>query len=71
MPRFCVNSFAQRVSGDQEVHDVASTFGCLPDPDHRVALGPFASCSQAVDAPRKFYRDVNGCASCAPYCHTT
>ncbi|GGM20179.1 hypothetical protein GCM10010102_14860 [Promicromonospora citrea] len=70
MPNYCVNSNAQP-NGDYEVHDLASTKGCLPRPVNRINLGYFASCSGAVAAAKgRGYRTANGCAHCAPACHT-
>ena len=71
MPTYCVNRLAQTSSGDHEVHDVASTQGCLPEPSNREDLGWHSSCRGAVDAARKTYSDVNGCFYCAKECHTT
>ena len=71
MPNFCVNRNAQAESGDHEVHDLASTKGCLPNPENRVPLGWHASCAGAVREARQIYSDVNGCFYCASECHTT
>ena len=71
MPNYCVNINAQSSSGDHEVHDLASTKGCLPDPAHRHDLGWHSSCSGAVAEAKKIYDDVNGCFYCANACHTT
>jgi len=71
MPYFCVNKNAQPGSGDHEVHDTASTKNCLPLQANRLALGYHSSCSSAVREAKRYYTDVNGCAYCAPACHTT
>lgn len=71
MSNFCVNINAQSHSGDHEVHDLASTKGCLPNPEHRRALGWHATCAGAVAAAKTIYADVNGCVHCANACHTT
>lgn len=71
MPTYCVNMNAQSGSNDHEVHDVASTKGCLPDPKNRLDLGWHTSCTGAVTEAKKHYSDVNGCAYCASDCHTT
>ena len=39
MPRWCVNIEAQSQSGDHEVHDLASTKGCLPSAANQKYLG--------------------------------
>lgn len=70
MPNYCVNSNAQP-NGDYEVHDVASTKGCLPAARNQVSLGYHGSCNDAVtQAKRLGYRTANGCAYCVPTCHT-
>ena len=69
MPNFYVNKNAQS-NGDHEVHEV----GTCPTPantENRVALGFHASCSSAVTEAKKHYSQVNGCANCAPACHTS
>lgn len=71
MPYFCVNRVAQSGSGDHEVHDLGSTKNCLPATVNRLNLGYFASCTEAVQAARQLYNDVNGCYWCANQCHTT
>jgi hypothetical protein len=71
MPNYCVNTNAQSGSRDHEVHDLASTKNCLPDPSNRRALGSHATCRGAVAEAKRYYSDVNGCAFCASECHTT
>ena len=71
MPQWCVNTQAQSKSGDHEVHDLASTKGCLPEARHRLQLGTFATCRGAVTEAKKIYADSNGCFYCANDCHTT
>ena len=71
MPYWCVNKVAQSGSGDHEVHDLASTYNCLPDPVNRLELGYFSDCSGAVKAAKDYYSDSNGCYYCARDCHTT
>jgi hypothetical protein len=70
MPNYCVNRNAQVGSGDHEVHDLASPYGCLPNPANRVTLGWHADCSGAVRQAKQYYSDANGCAYCATACHT-
>ncbi len=69
MPSFCVNRSAQS-NGDHEVHDNSIERSCLPMLSNRQDLGYHASCSSAVQAARGYYTQVNGCAHCAPACHT-
>lgn len=71
MPDYCVNKNAQSVTGDHEVHDLASKEGCLPDPENRLNLGSHPSCHEAVAAAKQHYSDSNGCYHCANECHTT
>lgn len=71
VPYYCVNRNAQSGSGDHEVHDLASLKGCLPLTANRVELGYHPSCKEAVAAAKRLYSDANGCAYCAPACHTT
>lgn len=71
MPNYCVNKNAQSTSGDHEVHDTASTQGCLPDTENQLDLGWHTDCSSAVAKAKQSYSDVNGCAYCAADCHTT
>jgi hypothetical protein len=71
MPYFCVNRNAQPGSGDHEVHDLSSTWGCLPDSANQIDLGYHSSCRSAVVAARAYYADVNGCYHCAYACHTS
>jgi len=70
MPYFCVNENAQS-NGDHEVHDTASTRGCLPDLSNRVDLGYQATCAEAVTAAKQVYPQSNGCYHCAEPCHTS
>ena len=70
MPNYCVNTNAQP-NGDHEVHDTSSTKGCLPSTWNRKDLGYHSSCTSAVQAARSYYNSANGCAVCAPLCHTS
>ncbi len=68
MERYYVNRTAQS-NGDHEVHSQ----GCywLSLATYTIDLGLHANCQTAVmDAKRHFARS-NGCASCAPLCHTS
>lgn len=71
MPNYCVNMNEQANSGDHEVHDLASTEGCLPDAENRLDLGSHETCVEAVAEAKQHYSDVNGCFYCARPCHTT
>ena len=71
MPNYCLNQNAQS-NGDHEVHDTASTKGCLPEVANRIALGSFPSCAGAVaEAKRRYPSErINGCFYCAHACNT-
>ena len=69
MPRFCVNTNAQS-TGEHEVHNLDAGCEHLPDPKNRHQLGSFISCSGAIAEAKKTYNSVDGCAYCAPECHT-
>ncbi len=67
MSNYCVNA----VSGDHEVHDLASTEGCLPDADDWIELGWHSDCHSAMRTAHHYYSNAVGCPRCAPDCHTT
>ena len=69
MAQYIVNRNAQP-NGDHEVHNLNGTCYRLPNPENRVALGEHYSCTSAVQAARRHYTQVNGCAYCASACHT-
>lgn len=71
MTSYVVNKEAQSQSGDHEVHDLASTKGCLPSPENQLFLGNFMTCAEAIREARKYFSDVDGCAHCAAACHTS
>lgn len=70
MPNFVVNTTAQ-ANGDHEVHNLDMNNWCLPASHNRHALGYHWDCSGAVQQARQIYTQVNGCAFCAPACHTS
>lgn len=71
MANYCVSTTAQS-NGDHEVHDLASTKSCLPNPENRHNLGYHSSCSGAVAAAKKAgYGQANGCFYCSRACHTS
>lgn len=70
MSNYIVDKNAQ-LNGDYEVHDEASTRGCLPVAANRISLGYHLSCSSAVTASNNLeYRPANGCYYCAYGYHT-
>jgi hypothetical protein len=57
-----------RDGGEHLVH----VLGC-PTPareEHRIYLGAFTTCEQALEAARARVGTVDGCANCVPDCHT-
>jgi hypothetical protein len=68
MDTYYVNSNAQ-ANGDHEVHK--STCSFLPELQHRVKLGVFTNCYDAVREAKKKYSTADGCAFCCPACHTS
>jgi hypothetical protein len=69
MPSFCVNKNAQP-TGEHEVHNIDAGCSYLPDYHNQQQLGAFTSCHGAIAEARKIYTNVDGCAYCAPSCHT-
>lgn len=65
MPNYLVND------DTHEVHDKASTKGCLPDSANQVGLGTHVDCKGAVKKAKDLgYDKANGCFYCANPCHT-
>jgi hypothetical protein len=54
-------------NGDYEVH----TGECRYLPTDRRPLGYHGSCESAVASAKQIYPTANGCAFCAPRCHTS
>lgn len=74
MQRFILNK-NQQANGDYEVHN--RTTGCdwMPAPENQIDLGYHPSCHSAVQDAKQRYpgaaSGINGCAYCAPSCHTS
>ncbi|MBA0262020.1 hypothetical protein D7Y46_18645 [Stenotrophomonas maltophilia] len=68
MDRYFVNRTPQ-ANGDHEVHKQ----GCywLARAQSTQDLGLHTSCRTAVAEARRWYRQSNGCATCAAACHTS
>lgn len=68
MAYYIVNKNAQS-NGDHEVHER----GCshLPQIQNQHNLGMHTSCTTAVIAARRVYRQSNGCYHCCRPCHTS
>jgi len=68
MSRYYVNNTAQ-ANGDHEVH----AQGCywLQQATSTRDLGEHLYCQSAVAVAKAIYPTANGCATCAPSCHTS
>jgi hypothetical protein len=64
MPRYVVNDH-QQSNGDHEVHKE----GCIYWPSSYTELGSHDTCTTAVAAAKRHYRQSDGCATCSPACH--
>lgn len=69
MARFCVNKNAQP-TGEHEVHNLDVGCRFLPLQENQQPLGNCTTCFEAIEKAKTFYFDVDGCAFCAPACHT-
>lgn len=67
MDVYHINNTAQ-LNGDHEVHKS----GCywLARATNTTSLGYHYGCASAVAQARTIWLQVNGCATCAPACHT-
>ncbi len=71
VPTYIVNS--NKYGGHHEVHTSPKPHGCTtyPAPANQVSLGYHATCGTAVSqAETSGYKPADGCAYCAPSCHT-
>lgn len=68
MDFYYVNKNAQS-NGDHEVHKSTCTY--LPSEQHRIYLGAFSICAEAVREAQKNYPQSNGCYYCSLACHTS
>lgn len=66
MDSYYVNKNAQP-NGDHEVHK--SSCNRLPELQHRMYLGQFSTCEEAVREAKKTYPTADGCYYCIPTCH--
>jgi hypothetical protein len=58
--------------GSPDAEHLVHVLGC-PTPareEHRIYLGAFTTCEQALEAARARVGTVDGCANCVPDCHT-
>jgi hypothetical protein len=68
MSRYYVNKNAQ-ANGDHEVHTTGCSF--MPNPENRIYLGDFSTCSPAVIEAKNHYAKADGCYHCSRACHTS
>lgn len=66
--KYYVNKNKQ-INGDHEVHTESCSF--LPISEHRIYLGGFSNCKDAVNEAKKHYAKSNGCYYCCRECHTS
>lgn len=66
MQHYYVNT--QESNGDHIVHVPRCTH--LPEPDHRIYLGTFSDCRDALSAAKAHFKNSNGCYWCCSACHT-
>ncbi len=69
MANYYVNTKAQAISGDHEVHKD----GCskMPGVENRLYLGDYTNCKDAVKAAKKIYSTADGCYYCSKDCHSS
>ncbi len=66
MDAYCVNEIAQS-DGDHEIHKMSCLF--IPEPEHRLLLGLFDNCQDAVNEAKKIFpMTADGCHFCCPEC---
>lgn len=58
----------EKSNGEHEIHVPRCTY--LPEPDHRIYLGTFSSCNDALREAKAHYDKSNGCRWCCSDCHT-
>ena len=66
---YIVNRRAQS-TGEHEVHNLNAGCSHLPDPSNQRSLDSHVDCHAAIKAASEIYPQVDGCAYCAPDCHT-
>lgn len=52
--------------GRHEIHRANCTY--LPLPGHRIYLGVFSTCQQAISEAKKYYYQLTGCHVCSVVC---
>ncbi len=66
MSKYLVNDNAQP-TGEHEVHEDGCVWLLLTH--SATPLGEHSSCRTAVQAASRIYSNVDGCATCSPFCH--
>lgn len=71
MPRYIMNKNAQS-TGEHEVHNLDAVCRNLPMPINSIDLGSHLYCQGAISYAKSMYpgKIIDGCAFCAPQCHT-
>lgn len=67
MQHYYVNT-QEHSGGDHIVHVPRCTH--LPEPGHRIYLGSFTDCRDALDAAKSHFEKANGCYWCCSACHS-
>lgn len=67
MSKYYVNTNAQ-ANGDHEVHKEECAW--MPHEQHKLYLGDFSNCQDAVRAAKKMFTQSNGCYYCSKECNT-
>lgn len=59
-------------TGEHEVHNLSTGCKSMPKPENRIPLGFHVHCQSALHQAKLRYPQwkVDGCAHCAPNCHT-
>ena len=71
MAHFIINKNAQP-TGEHEVHNLDAYCGHLPNSENQISLGHYNGCRGAIQYAKSQYPNasIDGCAYCAPDCHT-
>jgi hypothetical protein len=67
MDIYYVNTKSQD-NGDHEVHKLSCSF--MPLPEHRLFVGYFNNCHEALKEAKKTYPTADGCRYCCQECNT-
>ena len=63
--------FVEKKAQPDGTHDIHTlNCDCLPTGDHRIFLGVFTTCGEALTEARQYFKRANGCFSCAINCYS-